>query len=42
MAQHTEEYWAPKIAAEKQAKAAAKRMAEDAVFAKALAESSRN
>ena len=39
---HTEEYWAPKIAAEKQAKAAARRMAEDAVFQKALTEAHNN
>ncbi len=39
---HTEAYWAPKIAAEKQAKAAAHRMAEDAGFQKALTEAHKN
>ncbi len=38
----TEAYWAPKIAAAKQAKAAARRMAEDAVFQKAMTESHNN
>jgi hypothetical protein len=35
---HTEEFWAPRLAAEKSAKAADKRMAEDAVFPKAMTE----